>query len=65
MNRCCGIYRSLPLTSRDILLTILTERVRLRNDHCSSLKIITNSNAEIIIWLWMKLYRTGTMSDKY
>ncbi|CAF2958401.1 unnamed protein product [Rotaria sp. Silwood2] len=33
INRCCGTHRSLPFTSRDILLTILTERIRSRSDH--------------------------------
>ncbi|CAF3776891.1 unnamed protein product [Rotaria sp. Silwood1] len=51
MNRCCGTYRSVPFTSRDILLTLLTERVRSRSDHYSSSKIVIDSNEEIIIWL--------------
>ncbi|CAF4307506.1 unnamed protein product [Rotaria sp. Silwood2] len=51
INRCCGTHRSLPFTSRDILLTILTERIRSRSDHYSSSKIIIDSNEEIIIWL--------------
>ncbi|CAF3022008.1 unnamed protein product [Rotaria sp. Silwood2] len=51
VNRCCGIYRSVPSTSRDILMTLLTECVRSRNLRYSSSKIIIDSNEEIIIWL--------------
>jgi hypothetical protein len=51
MNRCCGTHRSAPFTSRDILLTLLIERVRSRSDHYSSSKIVIDSNEEIIIWL--------------
>ncbi|CAF1510539.1 unnamed protein product [Rotaria sp. Silwood1] len=51
INRCCSTHRSLPFTSRDILLTILTECIRSRSDHYSSSKIIIDSNEEIIIWL--------------
>ncbi len=51
VNRCCVSYRSLPLTSRDILVMLLTEHVRSRNHHYSSSKIIIDSNEEIIIWL--------------
>ena len=51
MNRCCGTHRSLPLTSREKLLTILTERVRSRSDQYSLSKIIIDPNEEIIIWL--------------
>jgi len=51
VNRCCVTYRSFPLTSRDILLTPLTEGVRSRSDHYSSSKIVIDANEEIIIWL--------------
>ena len=51
MNRCCGTHRSLPLTSRDILLTLLTEGIRSRSEQYSSSKIIIDPNEEIIIWL--------------
>jgi hypothetical protein len=51
VNRCCVSYRSLPLTSRDILVMLLTEHVRSKNHHYSSSKIIIDSNEEIIIWL--------------
>ena len=51
VNRCCGTYRSVPSTSRDILMTLLTECVRSRNLRYSSSKIIIDSNEEIIIWL--------------
>ncbi|CAM4865761.1 unnamed protein product [Rotaria socialis] len=51
VNRCYVTYRSFPLTSRDILLTLLTEHVRSRSDHYSSSKIVIDENEEIIIWL--------------
>ncbi|CAF2123354.1 unnamed protein product [Rotaria magnacalcarata] len=51
INRCCGTHRSVPFTSRDILLRLLTERVRSRSDHYSSSKVVIDSNEEIIIWL--------------
>ncbi|CAF3736407.1 unnamed protein product [Rotaria sordida] len=51
VNRCCGTYRSVPSTSRDILMTLLTECVHSRNLRYSSSKIIIDSNEEIIIWL--------------
>jgi hypothetical protein len=51
VNRCCVTYRSFPPTSRDILLTLLTEDVRSRSDHYSSSKIAIDANEEIIIWL--------------
>ncbi|CAF4015693.1 unnamed protein product [Rotaria sp. Silwood1] len=51
VNRCYLTYRSFPLTSRDILLTLLTEHVRSRSDHYSSSKIVIDANEEIIIWL--------------
>lgn len=51
MNRCCSTHLSLPFTSREKLLTILTERVRSRSDRYSLSKIIIDPNEEIIIWL--------------
>jgi hypothetical protein len=51
VNRCCITHRSLPLTSRDTLLTLLTQHVRSRSDHYSSSKVIIDSNEEIFIWL--------------
>ena len=51
VNRCSVPYRTLPLTSRDILLTLLTEHIRSKSDHYSSSKIIIDENEEIIIWL--------------
>ena len=51
MNRCCGTHLSMPLTSRDVLLAILTECIRSRSDQYSSSKIIIDPNEEIIIWL--------------
>ena len=51
INRCCITYRSVPFTSRDILLTILTERIRSRSDRYSSSQVIIDPNEEIIIWL--------------
>ncbi|CAF1300926.1 unnamed protein product [Rotaria sp. Silwood1] len=51
VNRCCVTYRSVPSTSRDILMMLLTKHVRSRNHHYSSSKIIIDSNEEIIIWL--------------
>ena len=54
VNRCCVTYRSFPPTSRDILLTLLTEHIRSRSDHSSSSKIVIDANEEIIISLWNK-----------
>ncbi|UJR29379.1 hypothetical protein I4U23_010591 [Adineta vaga] len=51
VNKHCGPHRTLPLASRDIFLTLLTERVRSRGDHYSLSKIVIDSNEEIIIWL--------------
>ncbi|UJR07961.1 hypothetical protein I4U23_012240 [Adineta vaga] len=51
VNRCCVTYISFPRTSRDILLTLLTEHVRSISNHYSSSKIVIDANEEIIIWL--------------
>lgn len=51
VNRCCVTYRSIPRTSRDILLTLLTEHIRSKYDQYSSSKIVIDANEEIIIWL--------------
>ncbi|CAF4732260.1 unnamed protein product [Rotaria sp. Silwood1] len=63
MNKCCGIHRSLPFTSRDILLTILTERVRSRSDHYSSSKIIIDSNEERFLVPYWKIAKQLTQKS--
>lgn len=51
INRSCGTHLTLPFTSRDKLLTILTEGIRSRSDQYSLSKIIIDPNEEIIIWI--------------
>ena len=51
MNRCCIHHITLPWTSRQRLLTLLTQSVRSRSELYSSAKIIIDPNEEIIIWL--------------
>ena len=51
MNRCCIHHITYPWSSRQTLLTILTQCVRSRSELYSSAKIIIDSNEEIIIWL--------------
>lgn len=51
VNRGCFYSQTLSVASRDMLMVLLRQHVRLRDQHYSSTRIIIDSNLEVIIWL--------------
>ncbi len=51
VNRRCGPERAVPPSSRDMLITLLKQHVRLSEQHHPPARVVIDSNEEIIIWL--------------
>ncbi|CAF1685031.1 unnamed protein product, partial [Adineta ricciae] len=50
VNRFCAYHRSQSYTTREVLLTLLTEHIRSKGNHYSSSKIVIGEDEDIIIW---------------